>query len=133
MKSMPYPVPQVNRELADLGKCLKLSRLRRGMSQEELAIRCNVARETIARLESCPGKVSLEIFFTALYMLDRLDEINGFMNPENDIAAMGAEASQLLDPGGKGRLKDSSGFDWATLENLEAVSPLTGEKYHFGK
>lgn len=95
-KSQKFKIPQVQNMLEELGLKMKLSRLRRHMTQAELARACGLSRDTIANIEAMPSKVSLENFFTVVFMLNRFDEIKDIMSPLKDEMAMAIESEEIL-------------------------------------
>jgi len=82
--------------LARLGENLKIARLRRNMTQQELAAAMFTTRQTVARLEAGDAGVSLGMFFTAAFCLRRLDELRGMLSPETDIEGITLERRRLL-------------------------------------
>jgi len=78
--------PRAQQRLAALGERLRAARLRRRVSQSEMAVRVGVSRTTIARLEKGDPRVNLAVLVRALSVLgldgdlDRIvdrDEIGG--------------------------------------------------------
>lgn len=108
-----YLVPQVERMLYEIGLKLKLSRYRRHLSKKELAEMCDMSIDTITRLETDTGKVSAATLFTAIFMLNRMDELKNFLSPGEDIHANVIDSDALLSKPrvtGRKRWKPIEGF-----------------------
>lgn len=103
-----YLFPQVAKMLSEIGLKLKLSRYRRHLSKKELAKMSEVSIDTITRLETDAGKVSVANLFSVIYALDRLDELKDFLSPGEDIHANVKDSETLLSKSrvtGRKRLK----------------------------
>lgn len=68
-KRTPPTHPQARRQIKALGSRLRAARLRRGMSQDMLAERVGVSRQTVSKLEAGDPSISLA---TTLRMLAAL-------------------------------------------------------------
>lgn len=66
--------------IADMGKYLKMHRLRQNQTQEELAIDSGIKRETIARIEN-GANFNIGTFIQILRHLNGLNEIIDFFRP----------------------------------------------------
>lgn len=122
---------QVKDALSRLGQKIKLSRLRRGLSQKELADNCQLNRDTIYRLENDPASVSLQNLTMALFMLDRLDEFDELLDPGKDKYALTIESEELLSRNRVSRKKAHSkkvspeeDFDWEYAISLTQSPPF---------
>ena len=82
--------------LSRLGENLKLARLRRNMTQKELAAAMFTTRQTVARLEAGDAGISLGMFLTAAFCLRRFAELRGMLSPETDIEGFTLERRRLL-------------------------------------
>lgn len=129
-----YVVPQVRELLGDIALRLKLSRLRRKLTQGELAKMCDLSRDTIAKAESEPAGISLENLLTIIYMLNRLDEVREILSPLEDVHASAIESEEMLSSGrvskkGRRAKKASAGsFDWEALKGVGIMdSPLESQ------
>jgi transcriptional regulator with XRE-family HTH domain len=67
--------------LRELGKSLKLIRLKKNLTQEEVALRAGLDRTTIVQLEK-GRSTSLLTFVQILRVLERLDFLNSLQEPE---------------------------------------------------
>lgn len=86
--------------LAEIGTRIKGKRLRKNISQQELAERAGLSRNTISDMES-EGSTTLQNFIRILRALEVLDELEHFL-PEPGISPV-----QLLRMKGKGRRRAS--------------------------
>lgn len=68
--------PRTERQAEALGGRLKAARLRRRMSQAEVAVRVNVSRPTINRLEAGDMSVSAAILIRTLEVLALGDDLD---------------------------------------------------------
>lgn len=67
-----------------IGRDLRTTRLRRGMSQEDLAKRMFVSRQTLQRIERGDPSVSIGVILSCAFCLDRLDELKDILSTQND-------------------------------------------------
>jgi transcriptional regulator with XRE-family HTH domain len=72
----PRILPEAHRKAVALGDRLRLARVRRGMTQAQLAARARSNRVTIARLERGETTVTLNVLLRVLDVLALLDEID---------------------------------------------------------
>lgn len=86
--------------LAEIGTRLKSKRLRKNLSQQEMAERTGLSRNTISDMEG-GGSTTLQNFIRTLRALDALDELEHFM-PEPGISPV-----QMLRMKGKTRMRAS--------------------------
>ena len=86
--------------LAEIGKRLKSKRLRKNLSQQELAERTGLSRNTISDMEN-GGSTTLQNFIRILRALDTLDNIVHFL-PEPGISPL-----QMVRMKGKTRMRAS--------------------------
>ena len=84
--------------LAELGTRLKSKRLRKNLSQQELAERTGLSRNTISDMES-GGSTTLSNFLSTLRALEALDELDNFL-PDPGISPV-----QMLRMKGKARVR----------------------------
>ncbi len=68
-KRKPVLLPRVDRILVDLGERIRLARLRRNMSAQNLAERAGISRQTVSNLENGSSSVSLATFIQVLFIL----------------------------------------------------------------
>ncbi|ARJ65025.1 hypothetical protein WV31_04770 [Magnetospirillum sp. ME-1] len=65
-----------------LGRRVRAARLRRNLSQEDLAERAGVTRKTIAALEAGEAGVSVGVLAKALYILGYPDRLAGLLETD---------------------------------------------------
>ncbi|HUY57497.1 MAG TPA: helix-turn-helix domain-containing protein [Candidatus Micrarchaeaceae archaeon] len=75
-RRFPRVRPEADRKAVALGERLRLARLRRGMTQAQLAARARSNRVTIARLERGETSVTLNVLLRVLDVLALVDEID---------------------------------------------------------
>ena len=72
----PLVLPRQQHQAEALGNRLRLSRLRRSISQEEMAARIGVSRQTLLKLEGGDASVGLAVLLLALDVLGLSDQID---------------------------------------------------------
>ena len=77
----PLEVTSVAREL---GENIRLARVRRHMSQEELAQACSITRKTLYGLEKGAPGTTIGTVFAVLWKLGLLDTAVALANPNAD-------------------------------------------------
>ena len=68
--------PQQQHQTEALGDRIRLARLRRGISQEEMSVRIGVSRKTIGKLETGDASIGLAVLLRALDVLGLVDQID---------------------------------------------------------
>jgi len=63
------PLPRIQKILAELGKNIKLARLRRKLSTEQVAERANISRMTLFSIEKGSPSVSIGSYVQVLFVL----------------------------------------------------------------
>jgi len=78
MSKQPRPpvFPQQQHQTEALGDRIRLARLRRGISQEEMSVRIGVSRKTIGKLETGDASIGLAVLLRALDVLGLVDQID---------------------------------------------------------
>ena len=66
-------MPKYRKILAGMGENIKLARLRRKLSAEQVALRAGISRPTLVSIEKGADTVSMGSYFMVLHVL-RLDE-----------------------------------------------------------
>ena len=66
-------MPKYRKILAGMGENIKLARLRRKLSAEQVALRAGISRPTLVSIEKGVDTVSMGSYFMVLHVL-RLDE-----------------------------------------------------------
>ncbi|EMS78150.1 helix-turn-helix domain-containing protein [Desulfotignum phosphitoxidans] len=81
--------------LKNLGQRLKTARLARNDSQKEFAWRIGVSIPTLQNMEQGKPTVAIGTWIKALNMLDRLDDLNHLLAPEESLFAQHERIKQL--------------------------------------
>lgn len=82
MKTKKTPIlPQAKKTLELFGENLKLARLRRKLSMEQIAERAGISRSTLVKIEKGDDSVSMGSYFQVLFVM-RLDK--DFLNVAKD-------------------------------------------------
>ena len=82
---------QAGSALARLGADLATARKRRKQSLRAWATRLQVSVPTLMRLEKGDPSVSMGVYATALWMINRHSALAGLADPREDMAALEAE------------------------------------------
>jgi transcriptional regulator with XRE-family HTH domain len=69
MKSQPLLLPKTLRILEGLGENIRMARLRRRMSAEQLAMRAGMSRRTLYQIEKGSPTVAMGNYLQALFIL----------------------------------------------------------------
>jgi DNA-binding XRE family transcriptional regulator len=77
----PYEVVQ---SAARIGENIRIARIRRRMSQEELAQACNITRRTLYSIEKGSTGIALGTVFSVLWSLGLMKTILPVADPDND-------------------------------------------------
>jgi len=75
---------EVSTAIQRLGQNIRLARIRRRMSQEELAQACDISRKTLYALEKGNASTTLGTVFTVLWKLGLMTDANALANPDTD-------------------------------------------------
>ncbi|HEX4597703.1 MAG TPA: helix-turn-helix transcriptional regulator [Burkholderiaceae bacterium] len=75
---------EVRQAINQLGENFRLARLRRRMSQDDVAKACQITRKTLYGLEKGDPGVSLGTAFSALWALGLLGSAQALANPDED-------------------------------------------------
>lgn len=82
MKTKKNPIlPQAKKTLEMFGENIKLARLRRKLSMEQIAERAGISRSTLVKIEKGDDSVSMGSYFQVLFVM-RLDK--DFLNVAKD-------------------------------------------------
>jgi transcriptional regulator with XRE-family HTH domain len=81
--------------LTELGKAIRVARLRRRLSAQDFASRLAVTLPTLRKLERGDPGVALATFVTALWLLGLLDRLRDLAKPENDVVGNILETARL--------------------------------------
>ena len=74
-KNKALLLPQVERKLQTVGGQIKLARLRRGLTAQEVAEKAAVGRSTITQIEKGSPSVSMGMYLAVLNVLGLSDDI----------------------------------------------------------
>ena len=69
MKNKSILLPKQQKILKELGENIKLARLRRKLSADQVSIRANIARKTLWAIENGSSSVSLGAYLQVLFVL----------------------------------------------------------------
>lgn len=69
MKNAPILLPKTLRILSDLGENIRLARLRRRMTAEQLALRAGMSRKTLYQIEQGSPTVAMGNYLQTLFIL----------------------------------------------------------------
>lgn len=89
--ALPFAVTTAVREL---GENIRLARVRRRMSQDELAQACNITRKTLYALETGKSWSTMATVFSVLWKLGLLGTASALANPDADEHGKILEAAQ---------------------------------------
>lgn len=84
-----------NTALKNLGRRLKTARLARNDSQKEFAWRIGVSIPTLQNMEQGKPTVAIGTWINALNVLDRLDDLDGLLAPEESLFAQHERIKKL--------------------------------------
>ncbi len=83
VSSPPLPL-EVQQTATELGKRVRTARIRRRMSQDELAAASSIGRRTLYRIEAGEPGIALGTLLSVLWKLGLLDSVSGVANPDQD-------------------------------------------------
>jgi transcriptional regulator with XRE-family HTH domain len=75
---------EVQKQLEELGQRVRIARVRRSMSTEDLAQACGIGRRTLYRIENGEPGIALGTFLSVLWKLALLDTLHGVADPDTD-------------------------------------------------
>jgi len=87
-------MPKYRKILAAMGENIKLARLRRKLSAEQVALRAGISRPTLVSIEKGVDTVSMGSYFMVLHVL-RLDE-DFLLLAKDDVLGRRLQDLQLL-------------------------------------
>jgi transcriptional regulator with XRE-family HTH domain len=85
---------EVRKTVNELGQRIRTARIRRRMSQDELAQASGIGRRTLYRIESGEAGIALGTMLAVLWKLGLLDSVKGVANPDEDEHGKILEAAQ---------------------------------------
>jgi DNA-binding XRE family transcriptional regulator len=81
VSTVPYEVAQASRKL---GERVRLARIRRRMTQEELAAACGITRKTLYAIEKGSSATTVGTLFSVLWKLGLLESAAELADPDHD-------------------------------------------------
>ncbi|MBV5347397.1 helix-turn-helix domain-containing protein [bacterium] len=84
LKSTEQLPREVLKHLDELGQRVRIARVRRRLSTEDLAQACGIGRRTLYRIENGEPGIALGTLLSVLWKLALLDTIRGVANPDTD-------------------------------------------------
>jgi transcriptional regulator with XRE-family HTH domain len=93
MRASPHVPSVVSRELRRIGGGIQTARLRRNMSQQELADRLAVSIHTVRAVEAGKAGTSMGTYLHAIWVLDLMGTVEQVADPALDQVGMALEAS----------------------------------------
>lgn len=90
------PLPfEVRNAVKGLGDRIRIARIRRRMSQDELADACGIGRRTLYRIESGGAGIAVGHIFAVLWKLGLLNTASALADPDQDEHGKILEAARL--------------------------------------
>jgi DNA-binding XRE family transcriptional regulator len=86
---------EVTESLVTLGQRIKKARIRRRISQEQLAHACRIARRTLFSIESGAPGIAIGNIYTVLWKLGMLSSTRTVADPDTDEHGKILEAARL--------------------------------------
>ena len=86
---------EVSQTLVALGGRIRIARMRRQLSQEELAQACGIARRTLFSIETGAPGIAIGLICTVLWKLGLLATTRGLADPDADEHGKILEAARL--------------------------------------
>jgi transcriptional regulator with XRE-family HTH domain len=93
VRTSPYVPSIVSRELRRIGEGIQTARLRRNMSQQELADRLGVSIHTVRAVEAGKAGTGVGTYLHALWVLDLIETVSQVADPALDEVGKALEAS----------------------------------------
>jgi len=90
-KSKNGLAPAMRRAIVQIGEHVRLARVRRGLTQSDMAERMFVTRKTLSRLESGEEGVSLAVLASALWVLGLEGDLQHLADPASDLVGLHRE------------------------------------------
>jgi transcriptional regulator with XRE-family HTH domain len=75
---------EVLKRLAELGQRVRIARVRRRMSAEDLADACGIGRRSLYRIETGSPGITLGMYLGVLWKLGLLETVDSVANPDTD-------------------------------------------------
>ena len=94
-KSFQQLPANVEAALLELGKSIRIARIRRRQSAQDFASRLGVTLPTLRKLERGDPGVAVATFVSALWLIGMLDRLRDLAKPESDVLGNILETSRL--------------------------------------
>jgi transcriptional regulator with XRE-family HTH domain len=94
-KSFQQLPGSVRSALEELGRAIRVARIRRRQSAQDFASRLGVTLPTLRKLERGDPGVAVATFVSALWLVGLLDRLRDLAKPENDVLGNMLETSRL--------------------------------------
>ncbi len=102
--------PEINDTIRILGEHIRIARIRRNLTMEEMSSRMFITRRTLARLEKGESGVSLAVFASALWVLGLDDNLKNIADPAQDTVGIFHERKKLPKRASAGKQDDELDF-----------------------
>lgn len=110
MRSKHHLPSPVSAEIRRIGAGIRTARLRRNMSQEELAERIGVSFHTVRHMESGKPGTAIGTYVHAMWVLGILDTLSSAADPALDAEGLVLAESEMRRRGGHGGQEISNDF-----------------------
>jgi transcriptional regulator with XRE-family HTH domain len=110
MSSFSIPL-QVSSLLVQLGRRIRIARIRRGWAIVDLASKAGINRNTLSALEQGKPGTAVSACFTVLWALGLEASLNVVADPDNDLHGKALEAARRPKRAGKSR-KPGNEYDF---------------------
>ena len=102
--------PEITDTIKGIGERIRIARIRRNLTMEEMASRMFVTRKTLARLEKGETGVSLAVLASALWVLGLDDDLKKIADPARDSVGLYHERKKFPKRAGTGKPKNELDF-----------------------
>jgi DNA-binding XRE family transcriptional regulator len=103
LQAPPYPVEQA---LTRLGEDLRIARIRRNFTIDEVAQKIGTGRRAVMDAEKGKASTGVAVYLALLWVYDLLSQLNDVANPAKDEQGLTLAAAK-----GKTRARKSAGLD----------------------
>jgi DNA-binding XRE family transcriptional regulator len=88
-------LPSVIVELEALGLSVKIARKRRALTAQDAAVRANISRDTLVRIEKGDPGVSMGAYMSVFWLFGLSKQMLGSLAPESDTQGKHLEYAKL--------------------------------------
>ncbi len=110
MRAIPHLPGPVGQELTRIGSGIKTARLRRNMSQQQLADRVGVSVLTIRAVEEGKASTAIGSYIHAMWVLGLIETLSSVADPSLDAEGLVLEGADRRRTGGRRRYRVSDDF-----------------------